>query len=94
MNMKILRKSLDMLTTNEFYSDYICEFLKTIQIVKEHSKLSKKYIYLKGSWYFWWILFICSTHLILVILVPISVLLILKKVYLILVFILILTINN
>ena len=39
---KSLRKmSLDMLTTNEFYSDYICyEFLKkTIQIVKDNTEI-------------------------------------------------------
>jgi len=43
---KSLRKmSLDMLSTNEFYSDYICyEFLKkTIQIVKENPRLCEKY---------------------------------------------------
>ncbi len=48
---KSLRKmSLDMLTTNEFYSDYICyEFLKkTIQIVKENTRLSEKYSYVNN----------------------------------------------
>jgi len=48
---KSLRKmSLDILSTNEFYSDYICyEFLKkTIQIVKSDPKLSEKYIHFKS----------------------------------------------